>query len=80
MSSSKNYEFAITWKLLKLYHCNDWQIVCQEWKPFKYKRINTDDKSYQCYHCDKYFATSGSLVSHQRTHTGDKLYQCNHCD
>ena len=45
-----------------------------------YKRMHTGYKSYQWNHCDKSFATSGSLVKHQRTCTGDKTYQCNHCD
>ena len=45
-----------------------------------HKRTHTDEKTFECSHCDKIFSLSMVLLINQRTHTGEKLFQCSHCD
>ena len=45
-----------------------------------HKRTHTDEKTFECSHCDKTFSLYMVLVINQRTHTGEKLFQCSHCD
>ena len=45
-----------------------------------HKRTHTDEKTFECSHCDKTFSLYMVLVINQRAHTGEKLFQCSHCD
>ena len=46
----------------------------------RHQRINTFEKPYDCYNCEKSFTRLGSLNMHRQTHTGVKPYYCNNCD
>ena len=48
----------------------------------KHESTHTDDKTYQCKHCDKSLSTKSNKTAHERIHnTNDKKrYPCNYCD
>ena len=38
--------------------------------------IHTGERLYQCKYCEKTFAQSATLKSHERLHTGERPYVC----
>ena len=40
---------------------------------------HTEEKPYQCNHCDKAFIKNSDLMRYVMTPTKQKSYQCNHC-
>lgn len=45
----------------------------------QHTRIHTNEKPFECIHCDKSFKTSSQLKSHKRIHTGETPYKCEIC-
>ncbi len=43
------------------------------------RRIHTLERPYNCYYCQKAFATQYDCQYHERIHTGEKPYQCGFC-
>lgn len=47
-------------------------------KMFEYN--NTQDRTFRCDQCSKYFKCKGNLQQHKRTHTGKRPFKCNYCN
>ena len=40
---------------------------------------HTEEKPYQCMHCEKAFSQKSNLTTHMLTHSGEKPFQCTEC-
>ena len=42
--------------------------------------LGTEERPFQCSHCDKSFNRNALLIMHEMNHTGYRPFQCCHCN